>query len=97
MRAIGHRYVLSFHVELEAIVASIASNAATFRPSEWRRQMSDILGIHPHHSNVEVASDADEDTLRRAALASPRVQSHLEGREPKKVIVVPGRLINIVG
>ena len=46
---------------------------------------------------IEVASDADEDTLRRAALASPRVQSHLEGREPKKVIVVPGRLINIVG
>ena len=45
---------------------------------------------------IEVASDADEDAIRRAALASPKVQRHLEGREPKKIIVVPGRLVNLV-
>ena len=25
------------------------------------------------------------------------IQRHLEGREPRRVIVVPGRLVNIVG
>jgi leucyl-tRNA synthetase len=46
---------------------------------------------------IEVSSDAGEETVRERALASERVQAHLEGRIPKKVIYVPGRLINIVG
>ena len=46
---------------------------------------------------VEVAADADEDTVRATALGLEQVQKHLQGREPKKVIVVPGRLVNIVG
>jgi len=46
---------------------------------------------------LTAAPDATEETLRAAALASPRVQELLSGREPKKVIVVPGRLVNIVG
>jgi leucyl-tRNA synthetase len=46
---------------------------------------------------VEVPADADEAAIRAAALASPNVQKHLAGREAKKVIVVPGRLVNVVG
>ncbi len=46
---------------------------------------------------IEVPADADQDAVRAAALASERVQKFLEGREPKKVIVVPGRLVNVVG
>jgi leucyl-tRNA synthetase len=46
---------------------------------------------------IEMPSDATEDAIREAALASDKVQKHLEGREPRKVIVVPGRLVNIVG
>ncbi len=45
---------------------------------------------------VEVPSDADREQLEQAALAAPNVQVHLAGREPKKVIVVPGKLVNIV-
>ncbi len=45
---------------------------------------------------VEVPRDASEEEIREAALASPRVQKHLGGREPRKVIVVPGRLVNVV-
>lgn len=45
---------------------------------------------------VQVAVDADDSTVEAAALAETRVQSSLEGREVKKVIVVPGRLVNIV-
>jgi leucyl-tRNA synthetase len=46
---------------------------------------------------IEVSRDIEEAELERIALASDKVQSHLSGREPKKIIVVPGRLINIVG
>jgi len=46
---------------------------------------------------IEVPADADDDAIREAALASEKVQRHLGGREPRKVIVVPGRLVNIVG
>ena len=33
---------------------------------------------------------------RAAALADPNVQRYVEGREPRRVVYVPGRLINIV-
>ncbi|CAG0959256.1 leucyl-tRNA synthetase [Myxococcaceae bacterium] len=46
---------------------------------------------------IRVAADADAATVEAAALAAPNVVRHLEGRAPKKVIVVPGRLVNIVG
>ncbi len=45
---------------------------------------------------IEVAADIDESSARRLALASERVQRHLEGRAMRKVIVVRGRLVNIV-
>jgi leucyl-tRNA synthetase len=48
-------------------------------------------------AEIKVASDASEEEVRAAALAQPNVARHLGGREPKKVIVIPGRLINIVG
>jgi leucyl-tRNA synthetase len=44
-----------------------------------------------------VPVDISEDKAKEMALASEIVQSHLEGRQPRKVIYVPGRLINIVG
>jgi leucyl-tRNA synthetase len=46
---------------------------------------------------IEVPAEADEAAIREAALASERVQRHLEGRAPRKVIVVPGRIVNVVG
>jgi len=47
-------------------------------------------------AEVEVAANAGDDALRAAALADANVQRHLEGRTPRKVIVVKGRLVNIV-
>jgi leucyl-tRNA synthetase len=46
--------------------------------------------------HVTVAADADADTLEAAALADEKVQAFLDGATPKKVIVVAGRLVNIV-
>ena len=43
-----------------------------------------------------VAADATRETIEQAALADEQVQRVLEGKSVKKVIVVPGRLINFV-
>jgi leucyl-tRNA synthetase len=43
-----------------------------------------------------VARDADNKTVETAALAEEGVKRALDGAVPKKVIVVPGRIVNIV-
>jgi leucyl-tRNA synthetase len=45
---------------------------------------------------ITVAADADKAALEASALADEKVQSFLAGVTPKKVIVVPGRLVNLV-
>ena len=45
---------------------------------------------------ITVAADADADTVQALALADERVQAALAGQAPRKVIVVPGRMVNIV-
>jgi leucyl-tRNA synthetase len=45
---------------------------------------------------VVVAADADAGTLEAAALADEKVRAFLAGATPRKVIVVPGRLVNLV-
>jgi leucyl-tRNA synthetase len=45
---------------------------------------------------LHVTAGTAEEELLAAALASERVQAHLEGREVRKTIVVPDRLVNIV-
>jgi leucyl-tRNA synthetase len=45
---------------------------------------------------VRAAKDAPEDQVRALALADPSVSVHLEGLTVRKVIVVPGRIVNIV-
>jgi len=47
-------------------------------------------------SRITVAADADEATLRSTALADEKIVALLDGAEPRKVIVVPGRMVNIV-
>lgn len=47
--------------------------------------------------NLTVASLADKTTIEALAIAHESVQKHLEGRAPKRVIVVPGKLVNVVG
>ncbi len=45
---------------------------------------------------IEVASDAGKPEIEQAALHAEGVRRHLDGQAPKKIIVVPGRLANIV-
>ncbi len=45
---------------------------------------------------IEVAADAPSDAVEAAAMAAPAVAAFLEGQTVRKVIVVPGRVVNIV-
>jgi leucyl-tRNA synthetase len=45
---------------------------------------------------LQVPSSIGEEELVALARASERVQAHLNGGEPKKTIVVPGKLVNFV-
>ena len=46
--------------------------------------------------NIEVPAGSDKAAVEAAALADPMAAKWLEGKTPKKVIVVPGRIVNIV-
>ncbi len=45
---------------------------------------------------VSVPRDASKEDLERAALADANVAKHIEGKTIRKVIVVPGKLVNVV-
>jgi len=45
---------------------------------------------------IVVSADEGDDTLKEIALASEKIQKWLSGNQPRKVIVVKGKLVNIV-
>lgn len=45
---------------------------------------------------LQIAADADQQTIEQLAQDSEGVQRHIEGKTVRKIIVVPGRLVNIV-
>lgn len=45
---------------------------------------------------IELPREASQDEVREAVLSADEAQKWLEGKTPKKVIIVPGRIINIV-
>ncbi|MDB2410778.1 leucine--tRNA ligase [Pseudomonadales bacterium] len=47
-------------------------------------------------AKIKMAADADKATLESAALAHENVQKFIEDKTVRKVIVIPGKLINIV-
>lgn len=47
-------------------------------------------------SKVTVPAEVDEATLKAAALADEKIKEQLEGKQIKKVIVVPKKLVNVV-
>ncbi|CAN7534406.1 leucine--tRNA ligase [Aminobacter sp. LjRoot7] len=47
-------------------------------------------------ADLTIARDADQLTVEKAALALEAVQKALDGKSPRKVIVVPQRIVNVV-
>jgi len=46
--------------------------------------------------NIRVAKDAGKDAVEAAALANEQVQKFVAGQSVKKIVIVPGRLVNVV-
>ena len=46
---------------------------------------------------VVVPREASQAELEKIALANEQIQKSLSGREVKKIVVVPGRLVNVIG
>ncbi len=47
-------------------------------------------------AKIQVAADASKEAIEQTALSHEKVQAHTEGKTLRKIIVVPGRLVNIV-
>ena len=45
---------------------------------------------------IRVAVDISQEALRDAAMADEKVQHFLEGKQVFKVIIVPGKLVNLL-
>jgi leucyl-tRNA synthetase len=45
---------------------------------------------------IEIPREAEEEAVKSSALALDSVQRALEGKPPRRVIVVPGRIVNVV-
>jgi leucyl-tRNA synthetase len=83
-RRLGHEGSLAYAPFPTADPALLAAEAVTY-PVQVNGKV---------RGRVEVAADADEDAVRRAALAA--VAEHLSDREPRKVIVIPNRMVSVV-
>ena len=46
---------------------------------------------------LELSLELSNEEIEKAVLAHPKTQEQLQGRQPKKVIVVPGKIVNVVG
>ena len=43
-----------------------------------------------------ISKDADEEAAKAAAFASTKVNEHLDGKTIRKIVFIPGKLMNIV-
>ena len=58
-----------------------------------------VLGLQVNgkrRGELEVAADADKETVENLALSDEGVKRHIDGKTVRKVVVVPGRIVNIV-
>ena len=45
---------------------------------------------------IEIPADAANDIVEKAALSEEAVRRHIDGKTVRKVVIVPGRIVNIV-
>ena len=76
---------------VEFIVANTDVQALDHNKAGQKIQIGGKLRGH-----VTVPADADDKTMERAALSERRVMEALAGKTVRKVIVVKGRLVNII-
>ena len=85
-RALGHQEEL-----LNAPWPKVDESALT------RDQLQIVVQVNGKvRDRMDIAADADRDTIEAAALAQDNVNRFLQGVTVRKVIVIPGKLVNIV-
>ncbi len=47
-------------------------------------------------AEITVAADADKASIEAMVMADPKILGYLDGQTPRKLIVVPGRIVNVV-
>ena len=47
-------------------------------------------------ADITIARDADQKTVEAAVLALDVIQKALDNQKPKKIIIVPQRIVNVV-
>jgi len=68
----------------------------------WAALTEDAVRVLPVQVNgkrrgeITIPADADEASVKELALMDEGVARSLEGKAPKRIIVVPGRIVNIV-
>jgi leucyl-tRNA synthetase len=45
---------------------------------------------------IQVPPDANRETLEQEAMSEPNVRRHIQGKDVKKTIIVPGKLVNVI-
>ncbi len=85
-QALGHKETLAYE-PWPAFDASLAKENSIEIPVQINGKL---------RAKLNVASDATEEQIKAAALADPRIAELLAGKQIVKIVVVPGRLVNIV-
>jgi leucyl-tRNA synthetase len=85
-RRLGHEGTLTYEPFPTADPAQLVDDTV-----EYPVQVNGKVRGH-----ITVAADADAAAVEAAALADARVAAAIDGATPKKVIVVPGRMVNVV-
>ncbi len=88
--------------ELWAVLGHTSSIFETHWPA-WSEDLAkeDVITLPVQingklRATIEVSSDVDEEELKKIVLDLPRIQQFIAGKEIKKMIVIPKRLINVV-
>ena len=88
--------------EMWAILGN--DNGVTYRPfptweERWLKDDSIELPVQVMgklRGRITVPADASREDIEKAALEEPNVVGHIEGKTVAKIIVVPGKMVNIV-
>lgn len=83
---LGHEQSLAYHPWVEYDEALCVDDTIT-------------MGVQVNgkaRGEITIAAEADEETAMAAAKENAKIQSQIEGKDIKKVIYVPGRILNII-
>lgn len=89
--------------ELWSLLGHTKSIATTDFPVFEEKHLVESSKTYPVSFNgkmrftMDLSLDLSKDEIEKAVMAHEKTIAQLAGREPKKVIIVPGKIINIVG